>query len=113
LEYDKLSFNGKIDDVRIYSCILNNYDLWYIYALKYDYENISWHMPTGEQCYLEEVERFFKFKLPGQKAQYYNIKLIGLQITDPSVRAMIEDIIYDTVKKIAPAHTELYKIIWS
>lgn len=113
ISYSGLHFKGMIDDVRIYSCILNNYNLWHIYASKYDYQDIKWNMPTGEQSYLEEIERFFKFKLPGQKSQYYNIKLTGLQITDPEVRELIESIIKDTVKKIAPAYTELYKIIWN
>ena len=112
LGFKGLHFNGLIDDVRIYNCTLNNSDIWYIYLLKYDYHDINWNMPTGRQNYLEEIERFFKFKLPGAKSQYYNIKLIGLNITDSDTRTMIETIIRDTVKKVAPAYTELYRISW-
>jgi len=105
-------FKGKIDDVRVYDCILTNFELWNIYKLKFDYEDIIWNMSTGEQVYLEEIERFFKFKLPGSKSQYFNIKLIGLNISDPSVRLMIEDIIRNIMKKLVPAHAELLNIVW-
>jgi type VI protein secretion system component Hcp len=69
-------------------------------------------MPTGMQSYVEEIVRFFKFKMPGQKSQYYNIHLKGLQIQDVDVRQIIEGIIKDTIQKIAPLYTSLYKIVW-
>ena len=80
--------------------------------IKRNFHDLIWNMPTGMRNYLEEVERFFKFKTPGLKSQFYNIKLIGLQITDPDLRNMIENIIKQTVKRVAPLYTELYKIIW-
>ena len=60
----------------------------------------------------KEIERFFKHKLPGNKSQYYNIRLVNLGITDLTTRTIIEEIIKDTVTKISPAYTELYRIIW-
>ena len=69
-------------------------------------------MATGNQNYLEEVSRFFKFKLPGLKSQYYNIRINGLQISDSNTRIMIESIIKDNLKKIVPSYAELFKIVW-
>ena len=112
LNISTLFFNGYIDDVRIYNSILDPSNVRNIMMTKYSYNNLKWNMPTGSQNYLEGIERFFKFKTPGAKSQYYNIRLTGLQITDPSVRGMIEDIIKQTVIKISPLHAELYKIIW-
>jgi len=112
LSFDNYHLTGFIDDIRIYQCILTNADLWHIYMNKYHFEDIDWNMSSGLQNYIEEIERFFKFKMPGSKSQYFNIRLIGLNITDLEVRKVIEDIISDTVKKISPAYTELYKIKW-
>lgn len=112
LKSTDLFFKGNVDGVRIYLRPLNILNIRYLYYLKYKFKDMVWNMPTGNQNYLEEVERFFKFKLPGQKAQYYNIKLQGLNIEDSDVRAMIEDIIRDTIKKVAPSHTELLNILW-
>lgn len=109
---DNLQFKGQVDDIRIYNYDLVSSNLWNIIALRYNFKDLIWNMATGMQGYLEEIERFFKCRLPGMKSQYYNIRLIGLNITDSSVRVMIEDIIKTTVKRIAPLQTELYRIIW-
>lgn len=105
-------FKGSLDDLRIYGIPLNTSDIRHLYLNKYKYQDLQWNIPTGEQSYLEEIERFFKFKMSGLKSQYYNIKLIGLQITDETTKSLIEDIIKNTIKKVAPAYTELFRIIW-
>ena len=105
-------FKGKLDDLRIYDTALNNSSIRYIYLSKFDYHNLEWNMSSGDQNYLEEIARFFKFKLPGAKSPYYNIKLRGLNIEDAGVRTMIEDIIKRNLKKIVPAYAELFKIVW-
>jgi len=107
-----VAFVGAIDDLRIYDIMLNNSDIRHLYFSKFDFKDLNWNMPTNEQSYLEEIERFFKFKMSGSKSPYYNIKLINLGITDSSTRELIENIIRKTIKKVAPAYTELYKIIW-
>ena len=105
-------FIGKVDALRIYDSVLNNFDIRHLYLNKYDFNDLMWNLPTGTQSYIEEIVRFFKFKLPGQKSQYYNINLIGLQITDENLRIIMENIIKDTIKKVAPAYAELYRIVW-
>lgn len=112
LDLTSLHFKGKIDDLRIYNIVLNISDIRHIYLNKFIYHDIKWNMPTGDQSYLEEVERFFKFKLPGLKSQYYNLKLKGLNITDAATKELIEDIIKNTIKKVTPAYAQLYTIIW-
>jgi hypothetical protein len=109
---DKYYFNGNVDDVRIYTGTLSNSDIRHIYLTKFDFQDLLWNMPTGIQSYVEEIVRFFKFKMPGQKSQFYNIRLVGLQIESLETRQIIEDIIQDAVKKLAPLYTSIYKIIW-
>jgi hypothetical protein len=69
-------------------------------------------MPTGTQSYVEEVERFFKHKLPGQKSHMYNIRIANLDIDNEDTRNVIEQTIRNTIDKVTPAYTELYKINW-
>lgn len=107
-----LFYSGYIDDIRIYDYVLDTWDFWFIHNNKQDYQDINWNMDTGDQAYLEEIERFFKFKLPGQKSQFFNIRITGLNINDQEVRDVIEGIIRDTIKKVVPSHSMLYKIIW-
>ena len=112
LKMNKYTFKGSIADLRIYDRILNNFDIKHIDLTNYDYSDMVWNMPIGEQSFIEEVERFFKHKLPGSKSNFYNIRLNGLSITNSETRSIIEEIIKTTVKKIAPAYTQLYSIIW-
>jgi hypothetical protein len=109
---NKLYHLGAMDDVRIYGCGINNSDIRHLYLTKFDFKDLIWNLPTGLQSYVEEIDRFFKFKMPGQKSQFYNIYLKGLQIEDIGVRQVVEDIIKDTIKKISPLYTSLYRIIW-
>lgn len=103
---------GGYDDLRIYNVALNNTDIRHIFLTKFDINDLLWNIPTGLRSYTEEISRFFKFKMPGQKSQYYNIHLNGLQIENIEVREIIENIIKDSLKKISPLYTSLYKIIW-
>lgn len=109
---NKLYHRGSFNDLSLYSQILNTSDIRHIYLSKYDFKDLVWNMPSGIQSYVEEIVKFFKFKMPGQKSQYYNIYLKGLQITDESTREIIENIIKDTISKIAPLYTSLYRIVW-
>ncbi len=112
LNTNALYFNGYIDDVRVYNSVLTATNMRNIMMIKFPYKDLKWNMPAGMQNYIEGIERFFKFKTPGSKSQYYNIRLSGLSITDPAVRVIIEDIIRQTVVKISPLYAELYQIIW-
>jgi len=105
-------FDGNAYDVRIYDITLNNSDITKIGLTRSEFVDIKWNMLIGNQNFIEEIERFFKHKLTGMKSQFYNIRLIGLGITDSETRNVIESTIKDTVSNITPAHTHLYKIIW-
>lgn len=112
VECKQLFHSGVFDDLRIYTNIINNSDIRHIYLDKYTFKDLIWNMPTGDRSYIEEIVKFFKFKTPGQKSQFYNIHLKGLQIQDVNTRYLIEDIIKNSIQKIAPIYTSLYKIIW-
>jgi len=104
-------FEGKIADVRIYDNVINASDLKHLYLTNYTFKEITWTLPTGPQNILEEVERFFKHKLPGMKSQYYNIHIIGIQYEN-DIKEMIETAIKQALVKIAPVYTELNTIVW-
>lgn len=108
----RIYHTGELDDLRIYTHPLNIDDIRHLYFTKYNFKDLIWDIPTGYQSYVEEIVRFFKFKMPGQKSQFYNIRLKGMQIEDTNVRKLIEDIIKDSIKKIEPLYTSLYRIIW-
>lgn len=109
---EKYHFKGKIDDFRIYHKALTELDVEILSKTKQQFFDLNWHIPTGVLNYAEEIQQFFKHKMPGSKSNFYNVNIVDLGITDESIRILIEDIIRKTVKKITPAYTELYKINW-
>lgn len=113
IKTDQYWYNGYFYNFRMYHTTLADYQIQYLHLNRYLFEDLIWYPSYNFKSYIEEIERFFKNKLPGSKSQFYNINLTGLKITDPDIRLMIEDIIKNTVKKITPAYTHLYKINWS
>ena len=105
-------YNGAIADVRIYDNALNISDIICIYNLMQEFRDVEWDALTGLQNYIEEIYRFFKYKLPGMKSQFYNIRISGMLSLTSDTKSLVESIVRNTVKKVAPAYTELYKIIW-
>jgi len=109
---DRYIIDGQIDELKIYDSVLNNFDIKHIELRNYNFSDMVWNMPVGIQSFIEEIERFFKQRLPGAKSHFYNIRLSHLNITNIETREIIEQIIRDTVKRVSPVYTSLYKIIW-
>lgn len=105
-------FRGYADDFRLYDKLITQSDIEHIYTDKFRYKDLLFNVSTIPLYYIEEIDRFFKFKLPGSKSPYYNIKISGLGIVNDDTKAIIESIIKNSVKYIAPAYSELYRIIW-
>lgn len=112
LDCNIYSFHGAFYDIRMYATALTHNQLSQIMLSNLKIQPIDWHMPIGVRQYVEQIERFFMNRFPGHASTLYKIRLIGLNITDPSIRTEIEDIIYKTVEKVAPAYTSLYEIEW-
>jgi hypothetical protein len=107
-------FNGGFNEVRLYNEPLNEYNLRYVSRNGYveAYDDMVWNMPVGSNQYLEEIERFFQHRLPGNKSQFFNLKIRGYQPSTPEVQQIFEDSIRQVITKIVPAYTQLKDIVW-
>jgi len=107
-------FDGAFNEVRIYNKALSDEDARYVSRNAYIdiYDDMLWNMPVGTNQYLEEIERFFQHRLPGNKSQFFNIRIRGYQPTTDEVRQVFEDSIREVITKIVPAYTQLKDIVW-
>jgi len=105
-------FNGVLGNIELYDYSLDPIQFNMFLRANIAAENIIWSLPIPSAQYIEKIERMFKNKLPGSKSNFYNIKLLGTTITDPSTRAIIEEQIKQIVAEVAPSYTDLIKIIW-
>lgn len=105
-------FNGKIGDIRIFDYALNPYNLEFFENASTVSENLIWPLPIPSAQYVEQIERFFKHKLPGAKSQFFKLKLSGTGITNPVTQKIVEKELLNLVESCKPAYTDLIKIEW-
>ena len=111
---DAYKLLGDIGQILMYNKSLTNGEISQIYFasdLSIDKGALKWNIPIGERNYVEEIKHWFQMQLPTSKSKYYNINIHNLQAND-EVKGLIEDSIRSNIKKITPAHTDLYKINW-
>lgn len=111
---DNYKFIGKVSDLRIYNKALNSSEIEQLYfsnAFSIRRGPIKWNIAVGERDYIEKINHFFKYKLPGNKTNYYNINIHNFK-TSKQVKDIIEKAIRDNIHKISPYNTFLNKINW-
>ena len=108
-------FIGNISDLRMYSKTLTQGEIEQLYFasdFSYPRQDLIWNMKVGNRNYIEEIEHWFKFQLPGSKSKYYNINIHNLNIDNMDIRNIIENAIRQNIARISPAEASLYKINW-
>jgi hypothetical protein len=108
-------FIGKVSELKMYSTCLTQGEVEQVYfssSFAQPRTDLNWNMEVGNRNYIEEIEHWFKFQLPGSKSKYFNINIHNLNIEDMDIKNIIEDTIRQNIAKIAPAESSLYNINW-
>lgn len=113
LKTDSYLFNGGIDDVRIYDYPLTRGNIGRIILNKYKIHDMTWNIPVGLKNYIEQIEHFFKHKIPGSKSNMFDIYLSNTGIDNQDMRIEIEKIIRESIPRITPNYTKLNNIYWT
>jgi len=111
---DNYKFVGKVSDLRIYNKSLNSSEIEQLYFSNiYSIRRspLNWNISVGERDYIEKINHFFKYKLPGSKSNYYNINIHNFKVSK-QIKDIIEKTIKDNIYKISPYNTYLNRINW-
>ena len=110
---DKNKTIGSIAKLHVYGYAFDKHDVNCLFKSTFFnmYKDMTWNINIGNRNYIEQIERFFKHTMPGNKSNYYNLKIKNFPATEEQ-KIIIEQAIKDTIKKIAPADTTLNKIKW-
>jgi hypothetical protein len=111
---DAYKLIGDVGHILMYNKSLTYGEISQIYFtsdFSIDKGPLKWNIPIGERNYVEEIKHWFQMQLPTSKSKYFNINIHNLQ-ADDDVKKIIEESIKSNIKKIIPAHTDLYKINW-
>ena len=102
----------KLKDFYMYNTPLYLYDIANIVRSKYKIQDLHFELPTGKRNYVENIDRFFKNKLPGRKSNLINISIQDTGITDKPLQDDISEEIVSGIYKVLPANTKLNKVVW-
>jgi len=111
-----VSFNCrgiKLKNFYLYDQALNYFDILFHNKIYQKVEDIVFDLPCGKRSYLEEIERYFKFRTPGSKSPVINIVLKNSGINNQQLKNEIEKRIYTLIKNSAPAYVKINQFKWS
>jgi len=98
----------------LYSEPLNYFDIaFHAKANSGEIQDIVFDTACGRRNYLEEIERYFKFSIPGNKSTLMNIVLKNSSILNDELKLEIEKRIYSILAKTVPAYIKINEIKWS
>jgi len=116
-KYTKQATYHKINDVtltniKLYNKSLSYYQIKSHYRLLSNIEPVNFDIAIGNRNYLDEIERTFKFKIPGRKSEYVDIDIRGTQVTDTTLREDLADVVIEELDKITPIYTKINNVQW-
>ena len=103
----------KLKNFYLYNKALLTYDIINHSKVNMKIRDINFHVPCGKKNFVEEIERFFKFNIPGHKANVINLNINNSRITDTELKSDLEAKIRVIASKLIPAHVKLNTINWS
>ena len=104
--------NFKIKNFYVYNIPLYLYDVANIIRKENDIKDLYFELPTGKRNYIENVDKFFKFKLPGRKSNLFNVRILDTGITEEPLQKDISNNIIEEITQVIPANTKLNKVDW-
>jgi hypothetical protein len=75
-------------------------------------QDINLSVAAGRRNYIEEIERYFKFTLPGAKSTLFNLLIKNSGITDAALQQALELRILAQLQQITPVTTRINSIQW-
>ena len=110
------SFNAQnltVKNFYLYNQALNYFDIIFHTRLSESIEDVVFDLACGRRNYLDEIERYFKFRVPGNKSALMNIILRNSGINNADLQKEMEKRIYALLAKTAPAYIKINNIEWS
>jgi len=101
-----------IKDFKLFNKALKDTDIGMLAKEHNDIRDIVFTVPAGRRNYLEEIERYFKAKVPGQKSTLYNLIIKNSGITDEGLKVELEKRLINRLQQLSPIYTKLNKIKW-
>lgn len=94
-----------------YNQALSYYDMLLFVKLNYPISDIRFELPTGKRNFVETIQQFFKFKVPGFKSNYFNVHVVNLPVTGV-LQTQLNSTFIDVINRNKPGYTQLNTITY-
>lgn len=94
-----------------YNQALSYYDMLLFVKLNYPISDIRFELPTGKRNFVETIQQFFKFKVPGFKSNYFNVHVVNLPVTGV-LKTQLNSTFIDIINRNKPGYTQLNNITY-
>ena len=111
---DKHKIIAYIANLHIYKYVFDDDDIKLFHKSTFIdlYKDLVWNINIGSRNYIEQIDKFFMQKMPGNKSKFFNIKIKNFPASEEQ-KNLIEQALRSTIDKIVPADTIFDKIKWS
>lgn len=106
-------FTNKIDVKNLYwyNQALSYYDMLLFVKLNYPISDLRFELPTGKRNFVETIQQFFKFKVPGFKSNYFNVHIVNLPVTGV-LKTQLDSTFIEVINRNKPGYTQLNTITY-
>lgn len=106
-------FTNKISVKNLYwyNQALSYYDMLLFVKLNYPISDLRFELPTGKRNFVETIQQFFKFKVPGFKSNYFNVHIVNLPVTGV-LKTQLDNTFIDVINRNKPGYTQLNTITY-
>lgn len=109
---DSLANDLQVKNLKVFNQPLYDTDIAMLAREGMAIRDIHFNVPCGQRSYIEEIERYFKARVPGTKSSLFNIIIKNSGITDSVAKANLEQTLLKKLSELAPAYTKLNTIKW-
>jgi hypothetical protein len=102
----------KIKNIYVYNQPLTDSEIISHYRYNTYNEDLYWSIPNDKNHYIDEISRFFKFKLPGRKSEKFDIN-ITTQGSLSTVSTSLVSKLSSEISKFVPHHIDIHSITWN
>lgn len=93
----------------LYKVPLSYYNILLHLRQNYPISDVKFQLPTGKRNFVENIQQFFKFKVPGVKSNYFDVDISNLPVS-AGLKEILNNTIADIINKNKPSYTELNNI---
>jgi len=101
-----------IEQPRLYSKGVDDIDIKFLNLLNLNIGNLVASLPCGQRNQIDQIQRFFKWQIPGNKSNNINIRVKSNVLTNSNINTVLKEIIRRDISNSLPASVNINDIIF-